>query len=124
MRNLDPIEWQIASRYLFVDLTLKVIDRDLNMLKKSSLFKISDHYIALLESVQKTGVEERKQLKKQMQQEKIKVILSKKQETFTSYLFTSKGKQEVRNYFHSAIKKKVENILDEWMKQNDRTSIM
>ncbi|KAB8139245.1 hypothetical protein F9U64_01070 [Gracilibacillus oryzae] len=120
MKNLDKDEWQIASRFLFVDLTLKVIDRDLKMLKESSPFKISEPYITLLERTKKIGTAERKALKKKMYQENIGVVQNKKEESFTYYLFSCKGAKEERSYFNPNIKKKVENILDEWMKQDNK----
>ncbi|KAB8126887.1 hypothetical protein F9U64_18880 [Gracilibacillus oryzae] len=119
MRYLDQQDWEIASRYLFVDMTLRTIERDLNVLKQASPFKITEPYIALLNKLKKVGTAERKKLKNTMHQKKITVTLNEKQDSFTSYLFATKGKQEERNYFNPAIRKKVENILNEWMNQGE-----
>lgn len=113
MRYLNEQEWKLASRFLFLSMALTVIKHDLQKMNQLSPFKINEPYIALLEKMEKNATEERRKLRKQMQQEKIKVVVAEKNDSFTSYLFLCKGKEEKRNYFNPAIRKKVEVILEE-----------
>ncbi len=113
MRYLNEQEWKLASRFLFLSMSLTVIKHDLQKMQQLSPFKINEPYIALLEKMEKNATEERRQLRKQMQQEKIKVVAAEKNDSFTSYLFLCKGKEEKRNYFNPAIRKKVELIFEE-----------
>ncbi|MGN8644641.1 hypothetical protein ACTNEO_00975 [Gracilibacillus sp. HCP3S3_G5_1] len=113
MRYLNEQEWKLASRFLFLSMALTVIKHDLQKMNQLSPFKINEPYIALLEKMEKNATEERRKLRKQMQQEKIKVVAAEKNDSFTSYLFLCKGKEEKRNYFNPAIRKKVEVILEE-----------
>ncbi|MGP4041873.1 hypothetical protein ACTWP4_18525 [Gracilibacillus sp. D59] len=113
MRYLNEQEWKLASRFLFLSMALTVIKHDLQKMNQLSPFKINEPYIALLEKMEKNATEERRKLRKQMQQEKIKVVAAEKNDSFTSYLFLCKGKEEKRNYFNPAIRKKVEVIFEE-----------
>ncbi|QGH35677.1 hypothetical protein GI584_17190 [Gracilibacillus salitolerans] len=113
MRYLNEQEWKLASRFLFLSMALTVIKHDLQKMNQLSPFKINEPYISLLEKMEKNATEERRKLRKQMYQEKIKVVAAEKNDSFTSYLFLCKGKEEKRNYFNPAIRKKVELILEE-----------
>ncbi|MDX8045743.1 hypothetical protein SH601_07045 [Gracilibacillus sp. S3-1-1] len=113
MRYLNEQEWQLASRFLFLSMALTVIKHDLQKMNQLSPFKINEPYIALLEKMEKNATNERRELRKKMQQEKIQVLAAEKKDSFTSYLFLCKGKEEKRNYFNPAIRKKVEVILEE-----------
>ena len=113
MRYLTEHEWKLASRFLFLSMALVVIQQDLGKIRKFSPFKINEFYIRLLEQMERLAVEERRQLRKEMKKEKLQVVLAEKNEAFTSYLFICKGKEEKRNYFNPAIRKKVEVIVEE-----------
>src|SRR5690625_6931723 len=58
---------------------------------------------------------ERRQLRKTMEDKKIKVVSLHKNESFSSFLFLCQGREEKRNYFNPAIRKKVEAIIRELM---------
>lgn len=58
---------------------------------------------------------ERRQLRTKMENKKLRVMLINKNDSFSSYLFYCKGKEEKRNYFNPAIRKKVEEIVQEIM---------
>ncbi|UOQ46879.1 hypothetical protein MUN88_12325 [Gracilibacillus caseinilyticus] len=115
MRYLNEHEWKLASRFLFLSMALTVIKHDLEKMNQLSPFKINEPYIALLKKIEKNATEERRKLRKEMYKEKIQVVSLDKNDSFTSYLFTCKGKEEKRNYFNPAIRKKVEVILEELM---------
>ncbi|MFC4403204.1 hypothetical protein [Gracilibacillus xinjiangensis] len=114
MRYLEEHEWKLASRFLFMSMALRVIKHDLTQLQQNTPFKINEPYIALLKQIEKKATNERRNLQKQMYKEKIQVITAEKKESFTTYLFICKGREEKRNYFNPAIRKKVESILNEW----------
>lgn len=113
MRYLNEQEWKLASRFLFLSMALTVIKHDLAKMEQLSPFKINEPYIAILKGIEKTATEERRDLRKEMYREKIQVTMLEKSDSFTSYLFVCKGKEEKRNYFNPAIRKKVKHILED-----------
>ncbi len=113
MRYLNEHEWKLASRFLFLSMALTVIKHDLEKMNQLAPFKINEPYIAVLKKMEKNATEERRDLRKKMYKEKIKVVALEKNDSFTSYLFMCKGKEEKRNYFNPAIRKKVEIIFEE-----------
>ena len=117
MRYITRREHEIASRYLFVDLTIKTIEVDLKRLKKNNLFKIKEVYLKLLETLLEFGVAERRELKLQLNKEDIQVFLSDKREGFTEYTFVVKGKHEVKNYWNYHIRNRVRDIMNEWLSE-------
>ncbi|MGP4038318.1 hypothetical protein ACTWP4_00200 [Gracilibacillus sp. D59] len=119
MRNITEEEFNIASRYLFLSMTIEVIQKDLNTLRNNNIFKISEPYIALLESVLRKAVEERRELKQEMHRKNLKVLQTDKTDQFTEYTFYAKRKEEKRNYFNPAIRKKVLVIIEEFFEKAD-----
>ncbi|SER85966.1 hypothetical protein SAMN04487944_11184 [Gracilibacillus ureilyticus] len=115
MRYLEEHEWNLASRFLFMSMALRVIKHDLAQLQQNAPFKINEPYITLLKQIEKKATAERRDLQQQMYKEKIQVMTVEKKDSFTTYLFTCKGREEKRNYFNPAIRKKVETILNEWI---------
>ncbi len=113
MRYLTETEWKLASRFLFLSMALQVIKQDLSRLEKEHPFKINEPYVALLHQMEKNATKERQHLRKDMYQMKLQVIPLERKDSFSSYLFICKGKEEKRNYFNPAIRKKVETILEE-----------
>ena len=115
MRNITKEEYKIASRYLFVDLTLATIEVDLKRLQEHDLFKIKEVYINLLEKLQVIGIEERRNLKKLLKEEDIQIVLTTKRDTFTEYTIYCKGKEEIKSYFNYHIRNRVRDIMNEWL---------
>lgn len=113
MRYLKREELQIASRFLFLSMAIIVIRKDMKSINLG--VKIEEPYLNLLEKMLLQALNERKELRKDMRDKKIQVHLEKKDGMFTSYLFICQGREEIRSYFHPAIRKKVENILQELM---------
>ncbi|APC47464.1 hypothetical protein [Virgibacillus halodenitrificans] len=116
MRYLNDEELQISSRFLFLSMALVVIQQDIQLFKKGP-FKIKELYLHPLEKMETAGINERKELKKIMQKKQLKVFTLTKNDSFSSFLFVCRGKEEKRNYFNPAIRKKVEVILQELMKK-------
>ncbi|UOQ85706.1 hypothetical protein [Gracilibacillus salinarum] len=117
MRNISEEEYKIGSRYLFLSMAIQVIQKDLEKLRSQTIFKINEPYIRLLETIEKKAIEERRKLKIRISQEKIAVLETNQTDTFTEYTFYCKGKEEKRNYFKPAIRKKVLVILEEYFEK-------
>lgn len=114
MRYLSDEELQIGSRFLFLSMALVVIQKDIQLFKKGP-FKIKELYLKPLEKMETAGMSERKELRKIMQKKQLKVFTLTKNDSFSSFLFVCRGKEEKRNYFNPAIRKKVEEIVQEIM---------
>ncbi|PWU68333.1 hypothetical protein [Gracilibacillus dipsosauri] len=113
MRYIGEHEFKIGSRFLFLSMAIQVIQSDIKRLEKHSPFKINEPYLELLHRLEVKATAERRSLKQEMYKERLKVIQTDKDGTFTEYTFICKGKEEKRRYFNPAIRTKVRNILDE-----------
>ncbi|SFL38482.1 hypothetical protein SAMN04487943_101283 [Gracilibacillus orientalis] len=113
MRNITDEEFKIANRYLFLSMAIEVIQKDLNTVRTNNIFKISEPYIHFLEAVEMKAIEERRELKQQMHKNRLSVLLTDKSDQFTEYTYYAKRKEEKRNYFNPAIRKKVLLIIEE-----------
>ncbi|WP_181349190.1 hypothetical protein [Thalassobacillus sp. CUG 92003] len=114
MRSLGSEELELATRYLFLSMALVVLKQDRQYIETGQ-FKIKDHYLDLLNKMEQLGRQERKKLRYEMTQQKLHVIETSRNDSFTSFLFLAHGYEEKRNYFNPAIRKKVERILFELM---------
>ncbi|MFZ3578659.1 hypothetical protein [Virgibacillus sp. DJP39] len=114
MRYLNEEEFQIASRFLFLSMAIVVIQQDVQHVQIGA-FKIKEPYIELLEKMISEATNERRELRQTMQRKDIKVVTLNKNDSFSSFLFLCKNREEKRNYFNPAIRKKVEIIVQELM---------
>lgn len=112
MRYLKDEELQIATRYLFLSMAIVVIKQDISHVQEGA-FKIKEPYIELLEKMVNEAVKERRELRKRMAEQHIRIIRLNKNDSFTSYLFQCQGKQQKQNFFNPSIRKKVEAIIHE-----------
>lgn len=115
MRYLTEKEYKLASRFLFLSMAITVIQKDLVTIEKGIGLKIKESYLILLRQMEKEALLERQQLRKYMYDQKIKVVALERNDTFTAYLFICQTREERRNFFNPAIRKKVEHILSELM---------
>ena len=115
MRYLTIEEYQLASRFLFLSMAITVIQRDLAIIERGAGLKIKEPYLVLLKKMENEAMLERQQLRKYMFDQKLKVVPLERNDTFTAYLFICRNREEQRNYFNPAIRKKVEHILEELM---------
>src|SRR5690625_1286874 len=118
MRYLAEEEYKLASRFLFLLMVITVIQKDLGTIEQGIGFKIKESYLLLLKQMEKEALLERQQLRKYMYDQKIKVVALERNDTFTAYLFICGNREERRNFFNPAIRKKVERILTELMLKN------
>lgn len=114
MRYLQDDESRVMIRFLFLSMAMVVIEQDMEHVETGS-FKIKEPYRQLLKEMLLIASGERKQLRKIMLQKKMQVVRLHKNDSFTTYLFVCKGMEEKRNFFNPAIRKKVEEILQELM---------
>ncbi|MFD1039019.1 hypothetical protein ACFQ3N_11550 [Virgibacillus byunsanensis] len=116
MRYLNEEELEIATRFLFLSMAMTVIKQDIHHIQLGE-FKIKEPYIKLLEEMNKHAMTERRELRTTMNHQRIQVVTLNKNDSFSSYLFLCKGREEKRNYFNPAIRKKVEVIVEELMRK-------
>lgn len=116
MRYLNDKELQLASRFLFLSMAMVVIQQDIQHIQNGA-FKIKEPYTGLLEKMYAEATHERRKLQKMMEDESLNVVTLNSNDSFSSYLFVCKGREEKRNYFNPAIRKKVETILNELMQK-------
>ncbi|ARI78074.1 hypothetical protein [Halobacillus mangrovi] len=121
MRYLKQKELDLASRYLFLSMAIAVIRQDRKHFEQGK-FKIKEPYMELLGKMELEAREERKHLRLQMDRQKLQVVESGRNDSFTSFLFLAHGYEEKRNYFNPAIRKKVELILFELMRKSQQSS--
>nr|WP_153737822.1 hypothetical protein [Aquibacillus halophilus] len=97
-------------------MAILVIEQDIDSIQKGTAsFKIKEPYLELLNKMEQQATTERRHLRKSMAEKQIQVISLNKNDSFSSYLFLCRGREEKRNYFNPTIRKKVENILQELM---------
>ncbi|ASK60841.1 hypothetical protein CFK37_00770 [Virgibacillus phasianinus] len=116
MRYLNDEELQVASRFLFLSMAIVVIQQDIHHVQQGA-FKIKEPYLELLEKMTTAATNERRQLRQTMQKKKIRVVTLNKNDSFSSFLFLCQTREEKRNYFNPAIRKKVEVIVQELMRK-------
>ena len=114
MRYLKQTELQTASRFLFLSMAALVIEQDIEHIRQGA-FKIKEPYLEILEKMAYEASKEKRQLRKTIRDKKIKIVTLQQNESFSSFLFLCRGKEEKRNYFNPAIRKKVETIMRELM---------
>ncbi|WP_138419750.1 hypothetical protein [Aquibacillus sediminis] len=122
MRYLSEKEFELASRFLFLSMAIVVIQQDIQSIQKGTTFKINEPYIELLKRMEQKALTERQELRKHMADQQLQVVSLNKNDSFSSYLFICKGREEKRNYFNPAIRKKVENIISDLMPKALATS--
>ncbi|WP_067729767.1 hypothetical protein [Oceanobacillus damuensis] len=114
MRYLSDEEFQLASRFLFLSMAMVVIRQDISHIQNGA-FKIKEPYVKLLEKMESEAISERRRLKMVMRQKNMQIVTLNKNDSFSSFLFLCQGREEKRNYFNPAIRKKVEAIVQELM---------
>ncbi|GAB2533379.1 hypothetical protein [Gracilibacillus alcaliphilus] len=119
MKYFTQDEWNIATRFLFLSMTLTVIKQDLINMQQASPFKISEPYITLLQRMEQLASAEKAELQHMMKQKQlhVRVLPHTPEDAFTPYLFTCQGKEVKRNFYNPAIRRKVMLMLEELLEQ-------
>ncbi|WP_347861209.1 hypothetical protein U0355_11035 [Salimicrobium sp. PL1-032A] len=105
-----------ASRYLFLTMALAVIKQDRQHIMNGG-YKIKEPYLELIGKMEMVAREERRHLRKFMDDHHVQVVETSRHEAFTTFSFIAQGYEEKRNYFNPAIRKKVQLILQELMER-------
>ena len=105
---------EIATRYLFLDLTIRNLELDIEVIMSSQL-KIKEPYFKLVTNAIIKAKSERRKLHKLMYGKNIKVKFLYKDGQFSHYKFYLGGKSEEVIYFNPVIKKNVEEIMREFL---------
>ncbi|WP_068676628.1 hypothetical protein [Oceanobacillus sp. Castelsardo] len=116
MRYLNDDELKIATNFLFLSMAIVVLNQDMNHIKNGN-FKINEPYLELIEKMTLLARKERKKLRKIMQDKGMQVIQLNKNDSFSSFLFLCHGREEKKNYFNPAIRKKVEEVIRKLMEK-------
>ncbi|TQS76641.1 hypothetical protein DX933_00630 [Ornithinibacillus gellani] len=114
MRHIAEEDYQLMSRFLFLSMAIVVMEQDMHHFQQG-IFKIKEPYIKLLGQMLVEAKQQRKQLRQTMNNGNMHVSILNRNDSFSSYLFRSKGLEEKRNYFNPAIRKKVEGIMQDLM---------
>jgi len=114
MRYITEENTEIASRYLFLSMAIVVIKQDMKF-HDVGPFKIKEIYLNLLSEMEKAAIKERQQIIRLMKINQLSVLPVAKDDSFSSFLFICQGKEEKKNYYNPALRKKVKKILKELM---------
>lgn len=122
MRYLKDDEIQLATQFLFLSMAIVVLEKDLQQIQSGN-FKIKEPYINLLEKMMSLAIHERKILRKTMKDKQLQVVRLNKNDSFSSYLFLCKGKEEKRNFFNPTIRKNVQSIIQDLLNRSQQPSL-
>lgn len=114
MHYLTESELNVASRFLFLSMTIIVIEQDKEHLQKGA-FKIKEPYLQLLNQMISEAKQERQQLRKIISEKNMQIISLDQNETISSYLFICQGREQKRHYFNPVIRQKVKEMIYELM---------
>lgn len=111
MTRIPTEERNIMEKAIYLPMVLTVLSRDLQVVKVSP-FKLKQPYLLLIDETMKQIQAELKQVSHYMRQHQLKVEETKRDESFTSFLFLYKGYEEYHNYFNPRIRNKVQELLE------------
>lgn len=111
MTRIPTEERNIMEKAIYLPMVLTVLARDLQVVKASSL-KLKQPYILLIDETMKQVQAELKHASHYMRTHQLKVEETKRDESFTSFLFLYKGYEEYHNYFNPRIRNKVQELLE------------
>lgn len=111
MSRIPGNERDIIEQAIYLPMLLTVLQRDLLAVDNSG-FKLKKPYQRLIENAMLTVQKELAEVKRYMQQNKIKVKKVKSDDIFTMYVFLYKGYEEQHNYFNPRLRNRVEELLD------------
>lgn len=114
MRYLNESELGIATRFLFLSMAITVLEKDLEHIQNGA-FKIKEPYLDFIGKMLVVAKNDRRELRRKMYNQQIKITPLNHNESFTSYLIIAGKREEQRNYFNPAIRKHVQAILKELM---------
>jgi len=113
MNHLHENQSLILSHYIFLSFTIDTLEIERKKLSQTSDIKLSEAFIVLIDSMLTQAKEQRRSLKEILHKERLFIQPLGSNDVFTSFLFILDKKEERRDFFNPAIRKKVEAILIE-----------
>ena len=111
MTRIPAEERDIMEKAIYLPMVLTVLTRDLQVVNVSP-FKLKQPYILLIDATMKQVQMELKQASHYMRTHQLKVEETKRDESFTTFLFLYKGYEEYHNYFNPRLRNKVQELLE------------
>lgn len=113
MNHLHENQSLILSHYIFLSFTIDTLEIERKKLSQTSDIKLSEAFIVLIDSMLTQAKEQRRSLKEILHKERLFIQPLGSNDVFTSFLFILDKKEERRDFFNPAIRKKVEAMLIE-----------
>jgi hypothetical protein len=110
MTRIPDGDRDMIEQAIYLPMVLTVLNKDLFLIDQSP-FKLKKPYKELIEAAMKVVQMELSEVKKYLRKENIKVEETKRDDTFTMFLFLYKGYEEYHNYFNPRIRNKVEELM-------------
>lgn len=108
MYQLPEDSHHILLEYIFLSFTIDVLEYELRILLQSTDIKLQETFIAFINHMSSYAKNRRHILKKEMDRKLFSVQPLEKNNVFTSFLLVFDKKEERRDFFNPAIRKKVE----------------
>lgn len=123
MTRIPTEDRNIMEKAIYLPMVLTILTRDLKAVETAP-FKLKQPYVLLIEETLKQVQHELKAVSRYMRAHQLKVEESKRDESFTLFLFLYKGYEEYHNYFNPRIRNKVQELLEyyfirQWQGKND-----
>ncbi len=113
MDHLHEKQYAILSHYIFLSFTIETLELEQKKLSQTSGIKLSETFMVLIGHMLAHAKKQRRSLKETMYKEQLFIQPLGSNDVFTSFLFILDKKEERRDFFNPAIRKKVEGILIE-----------
>ncbi|WP_455663385.1 hypothetical protein [Pradoshia sp.] len=111
MTRIPTEDRNIMEKAIYLPMVLTILTRDLQAVEAAP-FKLKQPYVLLIEETMKQVQHELKAVSQYMRSHQLKVEESKRDESFTLFLFLYKGYEEYHNYFNPRIRNKVQELLE------------
>ncbi|GEM02818.1 hypothetical protein SAMN05421839_1563 [Halolactibacillus halophilus] len=111
MHYLHENQLHIFSHYIFLSFTINTLELERKKISHTSDIILSETFIVLIEHMLVQAKDQRRLLKTTMQKEQLVIQPLGSNDVFTSFLFILNHKEERRDFFNPAIRKKVEAML-------------
>ncbi|NHM31726.1 hypothetical protein [Neobacillus terrae] len=111
MTRIPEEERNVMEKAIYLPMVLTILNRDLAVVEKSP-FKLKKPYLELIEETMRDVHADLAKAKKYMIAKKLKVLETKRDDTFTMFMFVYNGFEEHHNYFNPRIRNKVQEIME------------
>lgn len=111
--NLNDREEKLIHQYIFLSFARKVLERDIQIVLSTNLFKIKQPYIKLLEKKINEISKTLRNVKYEMQQRKIHVNEKERDQRAVTFIVRFRGYAVEHRYMNDALKTHVEKVLCE-----------